>query len=267
MSEDIVRQLSDVAEYTGDFLTSFAEFAAGVGVFVGIIWLTTWIGAKVRRWLMRRTSRHWAAQPTSAALIDNVLRVGTFAAGLVVALGVVGASTDSLVTWFGVIVAALSLALQDIIKNLVAGFYLLIEQPFKTGDRLVVADHDGYVETVALRVTGLRNARRQLVLVPNYLVFSQVVTNRTALESHCLVLTVADVEGEPADIIRGVADAARSVLGDHGKVPAVEIQAIKPTGTTVHARIWLASYQLERDRAILAIHERYPKSVITVVEG
>ncbi len=155
MNEELGQQLSDIAEYTGGFLVSFVQFILGVALFVGIIWVASWIGGKARRWFMRRTKSRWVSNPNGAALVENLLRLGTFAAGLVLALGVVGASTDSLVTWIGVIVAALSLALQDIIKNLVAGFYLLIEQPFKTGDRLIIGEQDGYVETVALRVTGL----------------------------------------------------------------------------------------------------------------
>jgi small-conductance mechanosensitive channel len=267
MNDEFMDQLTDVIEYTGGFIRDFAAFIAGAALFVAIIWLTSWLGGKVRRWFLRRTSDRWAHQPNATSLVDNIMRLGVFAAGLVLALGVVGVSTDSLVTWFGVIVAALSLALQDIIKNLVAGFYLLIEQPFKTGDRLIVSGHDGYVETVALRVTGLRNAKRQYVLVPNYLVFSEVVINRTALEPHCLVLTVANVPAKPDDALAGVAKAAREVLGPGAKPPAVELTTVKAETTTVNARIWMTTAATQRDPVIMAIHRAYPTAAIAVMEG
>jgi small conductance mechanosensitive channel len=67
--------------------------------------------------------------------------------------------------------------MQDVLKNVFAGVYLLIERPFRPGDTIKVRDFIGRVETVDLRTTTLRNDS-ELVYVPNAILFSEVLINR-----------------------------------------------------------------------------------------
>ena len=71
--------------------------------------------------------------------------------------------------------------------------YLLVEQPFKHGDRLVLPDDegvDGWVEHVRMRVTEVRNPQRELLLAPNDLIFSQTVINRTEQAPYSLQISM-----------------------------------------------------------------------------
>ncbi len=267
MRDDVADAIRGLGRYVGSFLAEAGEFIAGVVVFVGIIWAVALIGGRFRRWLLSHAVNRWGSNPNAPTLIDNSLRVLVFVAGLLIALGAVGASTNSLVTWVGVIVAALSLALQDVIKNLVAGFYLLIEQPFRTGDRLAIGDFDGKVVQVNLRTTALRNRRRQLVLVPNYLIFSQVVTNRTAYEGSCLDITIEAIGEAPGEIRASVDAALQGVLGDEARVSEVDLVSIAEAATSVKVRIWMAERVDLRDRVLLALYETFPTAKINVTEG
>jgi hypothetical protein len=267
VGDSILDRISDAAGYASNFLLDFLVFLLGLVVFGGIIVLVNWLGRRVRTRLIDRASPRWQSRANAPALIDNLLRVGIFAAAIVLALGVVGADTNSLVTWVGFIIAALSIALQDVIKNLVAGFYLLVEQPFQTGDRLKVADEDGYVERVDLRVTALRNNRRQVVLVPNYVIFSQVVTNKTPSERHCLALSISNLGGEPAGMAAMLAEVVERTLGPGNSAPETEIRSISDSGVSLTARVWLDDSTRLRELVILAIHERFPGAAIEVIEG
>jgi small-conductance mechanosensitive channel len=262
-----VNQLWDAADYAGRFFVDFLVFIVGVLVFATVIGFTVWLGGRLRRWLVARAETSWSDNANLPSLIDNVFRLVVFLAGLVLALGVVGASTDSLVTWIGIVVAALSIAMQDVIKNLVAGFYLLMEHRFGAGDRVVVAGETGIVERVDLRVTTIRNRRQQLVLVPNYLVFSQVVTTRTASESHCLSLTISEIGEEPRGVRQSILDLVRETLGTQARPPEIEIDSIQGSGVAVSARIFLDERATMREQVILAIHEQFPKAIVVVIEG
>ena len=67
--------------------------------------------------------------------------------------------------------------MQDVLKNVFAGIYLLIERPFRPGDTIKVRDFVGRVETVDLRTTTLRSDG-EIVYVPNAILFSEVLVNR-----------------------------------------------------------------------------------------
>jgi small-conductance mechanosensitive channel len=74
---------------------------------------------------------------------------------------------------------ALSLSSQDLLKNFIAGVYILLERPFVVGDEVTLASYAGRVEFVDLRTTKLRTSEGQEVIVPNTMIMSQVVTRKS----------------------------------------------------------------------------------------
>jgi small-conductance mechanosensitive channel len=99
-----------------------------------------------------------------------------FIGGLIV-LRVFGLDATILFASLGVVGLAISLALQDVLKNVFAGIYLLIERPFQVGDTIKVRDFIGVVETIELRTTLLR-AEDAVIHVPNAILFSEILVNR-----------------------------------------------------------------------------------------
>lgn len=114
------------------------------------------------------------------ALAILLSRIGFFLIiffGLVLILPVFGLNATALFATLGVLGLAVSLALQDVLKNVFAGIYLLVERPFRPGEIVKVRDFVGTVETVDLRTTTLR-ADGELVFVPNAILFAEVLINR-----------------------------------------------------------------------------------------
>ncbi|HEU0168992.1 MAG TPA: mechanosensitive ion channel domain-containing protein, partial [Chloroflexota bacterium] len=78
----------------------------------------------------------------------------------------------------GAMSLAITFAVQDVLKNLVAGLYLLWEHPFEIGDAIKVKDVTGSVEDIQIRTTILRAENGQLIVVPNGVLFTEIVINR-----------------------------------------------------------------------------------------
>jgi len=97
--------------------------------------------------------------------------------GLIMVLQVFGIDATALFATLGVVGLAISLATQDLLKNVLAGIYLLIEQPFRPGETIKVRDFVGVVEIVDLRTTTLR-ADGEVVVVPNAILFAEILVNR-----------------------------------------------------------------------------------------
>ncbi len=72
---------------------------------------------------------------------------------------------------------ALGLAAQDTLANLFGAVSVLIDRPFKVGDRIQLESVDGTVESIGFRSTRVRNGDGHLVTVPNKTMGSATITN------------------------------------------------------------------------------------------
>ena len=89
-----------------------------------------------------------------------------------------------------VITVGLTFVLQDLLRNIVAGIYLLIEGPFHIGDVIITDVYTGKVEDVQLRATKLRIGSGEQVIVPNSMLFSGIVVNKTIYEERRIIITI-----------------------------------------------------------------------------
>ncbi|HEY7606975.1 MAG TPA: mechanosensitive ion channel family protein [Actinomycetes bacterium] len=144
-----------------------------------VLLVTALIARLVRRGMERALVRADAERHVRvvAATLAFYATVGI---GLVVALSIGGVNLGVLIGSLGLATVALGFALQDIVSNFSAGIVLLLEHPFTEGDHIAIDQVEGEVEEIQVRATRLRAPDGQLVLVPNKLLFTQVVTNGTA---------------------------------------------------------------------------------------
>jgi small-conductance mechanosensitive channel len=124
------------------------------------------------------------------ALWGRLVYVAVLICGALVILAVLGVPLALPVAFLGVITLALSLALQDVLRNLFAGVYLLVERPFVIGDDITVNGFAGQIEDIHLRVTSLLARDGHRVLVPNSILFTSTVINATAQDRWPATLTL-----------------------------------------------------------------------------
>jgi small-conductance mechanosensitive channel len=129
---------------------------------------------------VERTLRRTDAERHVVVVVATLAFYAAVAAGLVVALSIGGVNLGVLIGSLGLGAVALGFALQDIVSNFSAGIVLLLEHPFTVGDHIAISEAEGEVEEIRVRATRLRAPDGQLVIVPNKLLFTQVLTNRTA---------------------------------------------------------------------------------------
>ncbi len=124
-------------------------------------------------------------------LVAKLAYFGVVVLGLVVALSIGGVNLGVLVGSLGLATVAAGFALQDILSNFVAGIVLLLEHPFTKGDLIVTSDAQGEVEDIRVRATVLRTLDGQQVVVPNKLLFTNVLINSSATSGRRLEVIVS----------------------------------------------------------------------------
>jgi small conductance mechanosensitive channel len=169
-----------------DLETSFGEFVAEAERLLPnlltalVVLVLTVPAARIIRRRVERALRRANAQRHVVVVVATLASYAAVAIGVVLALAVGGVNLGVLIGSLGLATVALGFALQDIVSNFSAGIVLLLEHPFTEGDHIAIAEAEGEVEEIHIRATRLRAPDGQLVLVPNKLLFIQVVRNSTA---------------------------------------------------------------------------------------
>ena len=83
---------------------------------------------------------------------------------------------------------AVGLAAQDLLKNVFGGMALLLDKPFKVGDKIDSGKYYGEVIEIGLRATRLVTADDSVVSVPNAELVNSSVSNANSGELNCQVV-------------------------------------------------------------------------------
>ena len=165
--------------------------------------MLTAVVARVVRRTVERALRRGGAERHVVVVVATLAFYAAVAVGLVVALSLGGVNLGVLIGSLGLATVALGFALQDIVSNFTAGIVLLLEHPFTEGDHIAIAEAEGEVEEIQVRATRLRAPDGQLVIVPNKLLFTQVVTNATATMHRRVEVPLEIPYGQDAARARG----------------------------------------------------------------
>jgi len=118
-------------------------------------------------------------------------------------------------TLIGVVTVGITFVIQDILKNLAAGIYILIEGPFQIGDTISTDKYTGKVENVLIRATKLRVLSGEQVIVPNALLFNGIVINNTTYEETLatIVITMPQEEYDKDKMSESILKTIKEVNG------------------------------------------------------
>jgi len=188
-----------------------------------LVWVLCWVGQRVVNLIAHRIERAVddgddttlteAEQRghTISQLLRSVGRVTIILLGLLLSLNVF-IDIAPLLAGAGILGLAFSFGAQSLVKDIISGFFYLVEGQFVVGDVIEVAGKTGVVERMTLRMVVLRDTHGALHMVPNGQVTT--LTNFTRRWSRAVV----DVGvGYAVDVDRAIAvlrDEARSFAAD-----------------------------------------------------
>ena len=131
-------------------------------------------------------------------LLVRILRVIIYIVATFIVFAEIGYDLSGLVTGLGLGTAVLTLAMQDMIKNLLGGFVIYTDKPFKVGDYVKVQNYEGTVEDMTLMSTRIRSGDDTIVQIPNSLIASVSVENFSKMRRRRFLLNL-DIE-ESTDV-------------------------------------------------------------------
>ncbi|KKM12846.1 hypothetical protein SY88_01750 [Clostridiales bacterium PH28_bin88] len=153
---------------------------------------------------------------TLKALVRSILMYAVyFIAGLMV-LDTFGVPTGSLIASAGLASLAIGFGAQNLVRDVITGFFIVFEDQFTVGDYITTAGVTGVVEELGLRTTRIREWTGQLHIVPNGEINKVTNFNR----GHMLAVVTINVPYE-ADLDRAMEVLRRACENAHQELPAV----------------------------------------------
>jgi small-conductance mechanosensitive channel len=131
---------------------------------------------------------------------------------LLVALSNLGVDITALVTGLGIGGIAVALAIQNILSDIFAYLSILVDEPFVTGDFLVVGEEVGTVEKIGIRTTRLRSLSGEQIIFPNADLLGGRIRNFKSLQERRVLFTIGVVYGTPNDKLAAIPDMIRQII-------------------------------------------------------
>ncbi|MCX7867408.1 MAG: mechanosensitive ion channel family protein [Limisphaera sp.] len=110
---------------------------------------------------------------------------------------------------------ALGLAGQETVANLIGAIVILLDKPFRIGDRIQLENVDGVVESIGLRSTRIRNLDGHLVTVPNKTLTNATITNITLRPNIRTLMNITITYDTPAEKIQRAVDILYEIYRAH----------------------------------------------------
>ena len=201
----------------------------GIGVFIA-----RWVGNLIHRWLKSK-----AYDEPVNNLIVKVVKLLIIGFIGIMALGQMGVQITPLIAGIGVAGVGLSLAMQGILGNLVAGLTIIFSKPFAIGEYIELLGVNGQVTDIALFSTTLQQADNSLVIVPNRKIVGEILHNYGTVRQLDLTASI----GYGADLTLALSIVS-DILQQNPKVltepaPVVGIAALNESSIALAIRPWV----------------------------
>ena len=131
------------------------------------------------------------------SLIISLAKAAMYILLFLIAASTLGIDVSSIVALASVLTLALSLALQNMVSNVIGGFTLLYTHPFHSGDFVEIAGQSGTVREINMTYTVLETFDKRVVSIPNSAVVAAQIVNYTSADSRRVEIDVSASYNSP----------------------------------------------------------------------
>ncbi len=221
-------------------------FIVGLALISRVVFKLIKLADEWARQRTKETGRETELEPM-IVLLSRVAQILTAVVGLIIFLNRFGVDVTALGAALGLGGLAITLAAQDTIADAIAGFIILVDQPFRVGDRIEIqgAGTWGDVMGIGLRSTRIRTRDNRAIILPNSIISRNQVVNYSYPDASYRSETDLCV-GYDTDLttvrrlIVGTVQGVEGVLADR-PVDALYVE-MGDSGVIFRVRWWIETY-------------------------
>ena len=217
-------------------------------------------------------------------LSKNLYSVVKFILGFIIVmiiLDMIGVNTRSIIATAGIGGVAIAFGAQTLVKDIVTGTIIIVDDTFRVGDWIKAAGVEGTVETLGMRHTKIRDYDGSLHTIPNSQITNVQNLNSGPIKFECNIYLSYEVSyQELEEIVKNVGeklkankDLAKYILKDVSLFGIMEMNersyVAKTTAIAMPGHQWALARE-ERKIIIEEIHQRNlnpSTQVVAVAKG
>lgn len=151
-----------------------------------------------------------------------------------------GYDLSGLVTGLGISSVVITLAAQNLAKDLLGGFVIFTDKPFKVGDWIQFGNYEGTVEDITYRSTRLRTFENSIVNIPNSIIANEALINCSKIEKRRYKINLGLTLETPLNKVKSVEEKIKIMLKEKETVmdDSIIVKFDKITDNTINLLIY-----------------------------
>jgi small conductance mechanosensitive channel len=241
---DPIIPLPSRVQITAFLLAAVPRIVAGILVLL-VFWAILRLTRPALRGILHRA--HFAPALINL-LVDGLYKGTLLLLGAVMAVSQLGVNVGAALAGLGVVGIAVGFAAQETIANMIAGFLIFWDRPFKVGDFITTEEKYGEVREITMRTTRIRTMENTYVVIPNKQIIGDTLVNHSMYGEVRVNVPVGIAYKEQ------IADARRVLLPVAQRIPGVVTSpgpevvatALGASSVDLEVRVWTDDPALER---------------------
>lgn len=225
-----------------------------------IVILVFWLLSKLFRFFIGKTIAKRSYSRQNLVLVLN--RLGStliifFGFLIAMVIAIPGFTPAQLMSALGIGSVAIGFAFKDIFQNMLSGILILLGEPFRIGDTIIVNNMEGAVEDIQVRATFLRSPDGRRVVIPNATVYTSAVIVSTAYTQRRCEFSVGigyedDVQ-KAKQVIWTILDREATILSQPGF--SVNVNSLADFSVKLNVIWWVNTQETTTSASISQIQE------------
>jgi len=188
-------------------------------------------------------------------LFRRVLKYSILIIFLLMSLQTLGIQVTAALAGMGIVGLAISLAAKDTLANIIAGIFIIVDQPFTVGDRIEIWNAPkrsatwGDVVDIGLRSTKIKTTDNLIIVIPNAEIARRDVINYTAISPSIRIRIPVGISYESdlkkaEEIMLKIAKETKGVLSK--PEPKVIVKEFAESSINLELRVWIENARQRR---------------------
>lgn len=223
-----------------------------------LILVVFWAVLRFTRPLMRRVLIRAGFDATLIAmLVEGLYKWTVVVIAVITAASELGVNVAAALAGLGVAGIALGFAAQETVANLIAGFLIFWDHPFKIGDYITTQDRYGKVQDITMRTTRIRTLENTYIVIPNKQIIGDMLVNHSMYGETRINVPLGIAYKESIAEARAVLVPVLQDIPGVLAQPEVEVVAtsLGDSSVNLQAMVWIADASRERVTHFAVIEE------------
>lgn len=228
-----------MSEYMKEVLSLLGSNAAK-GILNAVISLVVGILAiRIVMSVVKKALGRSKLEKAAHTLILNILNVTLYVLLFLSVAPALGIDVTGVVAMASVLTLAVSLALQNMLSNVIGGFTVLTTRPFRSGDYVEIGAMAGTVKEITMTYTVLVTPDNKVVSIPNSSVIAAQITNYSTSGSRRVDINVSASYDSPVEkVIEALVEAGTVDKAHADPAPFAAVTSYGDNAVNYTLRVW-----------------------------